>query len=88
MEDYVIAASPAEPPMMAISIEHYLHRRGTKHSTAIFVHSSVKQPVSNHLKSCLAATRPDNSRDGPLMVSLVWKQSMSGVCMYMVYGAK
>lgn len=75
-QDFVISASPTDPPLILCTLQQVMKQRGLPHSTASFVHSSVEGPIpvsvktrfQNFFGSCKEIGR------GSIILTIVWKK--------------
>lgn len=70
--DYVISASPHDPPFSLFFLQRIMNERNMVHSSSAFVHSSVSG--SDVIKvPTFQKSRNDQGRRSPCLLTVVWK---------------
>ena len=75
-QDFVISASPTDPPLIVSTLQHVMKQRGLDHSTATFVHSSVQGPIQDPVKSRFQNFTSCTKGIGrtSVILTIVWKE--------------
>lgn len=74
--DFVISASPTDPPQIICTLQHVMKQRGLLHSSASFVHSSVQGPISEPVRRRFQNFSSSTEEIGraPIILTIVWKK--------------
>lgn len=74
--DFVMSASPSDPPLIISTLQHIMKQRGLAHTTAMFSHSSVKQPIPDAVRMQFQNFSKCSKGVGraPIILTIVWKE--------------
>lgn len=74
--DFVIFTSPNDPPLIISILQHIMKQRGLAHTTAMFSHSSVKEPIPDSVRTQFQNFSKCNKEVGraPVILTIVWKE--------------
>ena len=74
--DFVISASPSDPPLIVSTLQHVMKQRGLDHSTATFIHSSVQGPIQEPVRTRFQNFASCSKETGraPVILTIVWKE--------------
>ncbi|EDO44853.1 predicted protein [Nematostella vectensis] len=70
--DYVISASPEDPPLAVFAIQHIMNQRAMPHATLMFRHSSATNTEINKLPQFEKPAKSQERRS-PFILTVVWK---------------
>lgn len=75
-QDFVLSASPADPPLIICTLQHIMKQRKYPHSTASHVHSSIQGPISEFVKTHFQNFTSSTEEIGraSVILTIVWKK--------------
>ncbi len=79
--DMVITAKPSNPPISAFVLFNLLRKRGIKLSSAIHVHSSLREKIPDNLQHCIGAKDHLIQPHDGLTMTVIWKEGKEKIQM-------
>lgn len=75
-QDFVLSASPADPPLIICTLQHIMKQKKYPHSTASHVHSSVQGPIPEFVKTHFRNFTSSTEEIGraSVILTIVWKK--------------
>lgn len=84
-QDFVLSASPADPPLIICTLQHIMKQKKYPHSTVSHVHSSVQEPIPEFVKTHFWNFTSSTEEIGraSVILTIVWKK---GWYLYLFIG--